>query len=77
MGRAGGIGMEANREAQQQALRALDQLNIPYELIRHPAAGTIDEIAAMGIQKYGEIPKKFIFAGSQRPPSFSPCNSQR
>lgn len=31
--------MEANREAQQQALRALDQLNIPYELIRHPAAG--------------------------------------
>ena len=44
--------MEANREAQQQALRALDQLNIPYELIRHPAAGTIDEIAAMGIQKY-------------------------
>ena len=45
--------MEANREAQQQALRALDQLNIPYELIRHPAAGTIDEIAAMGIQKYG------------------------
>ena len=55
MGRAGGIGMEANREAQQQALRALDQLNIPYELIRHPAAGTIDEIAAMGIQKLSLI----------------------
>lgn len=52
--------MEANREAQQQALRALDQLNIPYELIRHPAAGTIDEIAAMGIQKYGEIPKIYF-----------------
>ena len=52
--------MEANREAQQQALRALDQLNIPYELIRHPAAGTIDEIAAMGIQKYGEIPKNLF-----------------
>lgn len=68
--------MEANREAQQQALRALDQLNIPYELIRHPAAGTIDEIAARESRIWRD-PQKFIFAGSQRPPSFSPCNSQR
>lgn len=68
--------MEANREAQQQALRALDQLNIPYELIRHPAAGTIDEIAAMGIQKYGEIPKIY-FCRITAAAIFSPCNSQR
>ena len=52
--------MEAEREAQREALQALGQLNIPYELIRHPAAGTIDEIAVMGILTHGEIPKNLF-----------------
>lgn len=52
--------MEADREAQREALQALGQLNIPYELIRHPAAGTIDEIAVMGILTHGEIPKNLF-----------------
>ena len=52
--------MEANREAQQQALRALDQLNIPYELIRHPAAGTIDEIAAWESRNMERSPKIYF-----------------
>lgn len=52
--------MEPDLEAQQEALDALDRLGIPYELIRHPAAGTIEELAAMGILEHGEIPKNLF-----------------
>lgn len=52
--------MEADWETQREALEALGRLGIPYEVVRHPAAGTIDEIAGMGILAYGEIPKNLF-----------------
>ena len=52
--------MEPDLEAQQKAFDALKQLDIPYEVVSHPAAGTIDEIATMGILEHGEIPKNLF-----------------
>lgn len=53
--------------AQQEAFDALNRPGIRYEVVRHPAAGTIAEIAGMGILEHGEIPgSQLSFASEAR-----------
>lgn len=44
----------------QRALEALAQLQIDYDILSHPPAATMEEIAAMGLGAHGEIPKNLF-----------------
>lgn len=45
---------------QQEVLNKLADLNIEYEIVNHPAVYTVDDMEALGLDKYGDIAKNLF-----------------
>lgn len=52
--------MEPALALRQKALETLAQMRIDYDIVFHPPAATMEEIAAMGLGVHGEIPKNLF-----------------